>query len=118
MSFIKYLEDKRVQFIGLIIVLIFFYFRTINNENRMDIFKEKGFYTTGKIIDHNISGFSENFYIKYLYVVNEKEYIETINYSLKYRDCYKTRKCIGKKFVVYYNPKDPKEAYIDFDDER
>lgn len=118
MGFSDFFKDSRVQFVLVVLILCFFYVRTLNRNNRMQTFKDDGSYTIGEIIDHNISGFNENFYVKYIYEVDDRKYIESVDNPYEFRDCYKTRDCIGKKFIVYYNPNNPKEAYIDFSDER
>jgi|SRR5690606_25486151 len=118
MNISRIFKDSRIQLVLVVLILGFFYFRTLNKNKKINTFKNKNSYTIGEIIDQNISGFNENFYVKFIYEVNGKRYTESVDNPYEFRDCYKTRECIGKKFVVYFNPDNPEEAYIDFDDER
>lgn len=93
-------------------------FKSINEKKGFKSLKDKGSYVIGEIIDHRVSGYAETYYVEYLYTVNNIEYMNTVNFRFKFRDCHNTRDCIGRRFTVYYNPDDPKESYIDFDDEK
>ncbi len=113
----NYLQNRKIQFFGVLIIFSFFLIRTMIRDNTKNEFKENGSFTIGKIIDHNISGINENFYIKCLYIVDGQKYINITHYRKKYKDCHKTRKCIGLKFKVYYDPKKPKKSFVDYDNE-
>lgn len=118
MKFLKHLDNLKVQTIGVFLLLLFFSIRSYFQDTRMEEYKEIGSYTLGEIIDHNVSGYNENYYIKYLYYVDDLAYTKSEHYSKKYRGCHEDRMCIGLKFIVYFNPENPKDAFIDFNDER
>jgi hypothetical protein len=111
----KNLLKKSIPYIILLGVIIYSYFNEINNNKKIDIFKKKGSITQGTIIKYNTTGagVSVSYYLKYSYYVNNKEYKKSEKISLSNVNIYDASKFIGKKYKVYYNKYNPKEAYID-----
>lgn len=118
MKYLEYLENKKIQWLIVVLIVGFSLFKTIKKNDREELFREHGWSTIGTITGHNMSGKAETYYVKYTYSVDGKTYNKNVNYSGDFIDCYKMGKCIGRKFVVYYNKENPEEAYIDFKDER
>lgn len=114
----KFLENTKVQLIVIAVVIGFSIFKTIGEKSENNSLKGDGTYTIAKIINHSVIGYAEAYYVEYEFFVNNKKYVKSVNYSRKFIDCYKTKECIGRKFVVYYNRENPDEAYVDFNDER
>ena len=98
-----------------IIVVIISIFKTVKNHNREEQLKLENNYVIGKIIDHTVSGIHENFYVEYQYFVNNQKYTKTEYYRERFRDCYLNKKCIGLEYVVFYEKKNPENAFMDFD---
>ena len=97
----------------LIIIVIYSIFKTIKTEKNENQLKAENNYVIGEITDHKVYGLAESYYIHYKYSVNGTEYSKSMNNSFKYTDCEKTRNCIGMKHVVYYDIKNPKNAFMD-----
>ena len=105
------------QFVIIITALYFSYIKTIkNNKNNNNLIK-KGYQTTGIIIDQYSTGYSNTHRVKFSYMVNNIKYTKSVIEGLKFIGCDVSRKCIGRKFVVYFDIDNPKNVYIDFDDE-
>lgn len=114
----EFLENKKIQVIVLVVILSFSLWKTINIKDKNQKLFNIGDTTIGVIVDHTVIGYAETYYVGYVYKVAGIEYSKSINYSFDFITCHRTRDCIGRRFTVYYNPDDPKEAYIDFDDEK
>ncbi|HEX9826439.1 MAG TPA: DUF3592 domain-containing protein [Flavobacteriaceae bacterium] len=104
--------------IGIIVILIISYIKWQEKQANIRELSKNNLITIGKIIDHRVTGLSENFYVKYEYTINGITYTKEVNYSDKFRNCYFDRKCIGKKFIVYYDKNNPDNAVIDFENEK
>ncbi len=118
MSLQDIIENKKVQISIIIFILAIASIKSFKKENKeIDLKKENNF-TIGQIVDHKVYGLSETYYIKFSYSVNGVEYMNSVNNSWKFTDCYKTRKCIGRKFIVYYDKKNPENSFMDFDKEK
>ena len=109
----KDLFKKSIPYIVLLGVIIYSYFNEINNNKKIDTFKSNGSITQGTIIKYNTTGagVNVNYYLIYSYHINDKEYIKSKNISLSNVNI--ASKFIGKKYKVYYNKDNPKDAYID-----
>jgi len=109
------LFKKVIPYIVLLGIILYSYLNEINNNNKIDAYNEMGFVTQGTVIKYNTtgSGVSISYYVKYLYYVNDKEYIKSKKISLSNANIYDASKFIGKKYKVYYNEDNPNEAFID-----
>lgn len=110
-------RNENVLLIILGIVLLISFYKSYNNNISEKELKGKGYFTVGEIIDHRVSGLSETYTVEYEYEIRDDIYTKSVNYDFKFINCYSTRECIGKKFKVYYDPENPEENYIDFNDE-
>jgi hypothetical protein len=74
--------------------------------------------TNGVVVDYYDVGI-DNVFLEYEYNVYNKEYNKTIRVALGsgLGDCSVSKKCIGRKFVVYYSSKNPEKSEIDLDKE-
>lgn len=70
----------------------------------------------GEIVDYYIVGTASP-YIAYSYVVNAKEYKNVRSTFSAFIGCEKSRKCLGRKFKVYYSKKNPQKSILNLDDE-
>jgi hypothetical protein len=73
--------------------------------------------TNAEIINHRKVGIGSGYYVEYRYYVNNGEYIKEVNYSHDFVDCYKTRACIGRKFLLFYDVSNPDKSFNDFSNE-
>lgn len=97
------------------LVLIYSIYQTIKNDKDEHQLRLENNYVIGEITNHEIFGISESYYIYYKYNVNGIEYSKFVNNGFVYTDCERTRKCIGLKHVVYFDPNNPENAFMDFE---
>jgi len=112
------LSDKKMKQILIpiaLIVVIFSVVKSINSNKKESELKEENNYVVGEIIDHNISGIAENYFVKYEYYVDGKKFHKTEYYADQFRNCHETRDCIGLKFIVFYKKENPEIAFMDFE---
>ena len=72
--------------------------------------------TEGEIIDYYIVG-AHSPHLTYKYVIDGKEYKQTLALASKFRGCEENKDCIGRKFVVRYSIINPEKSKIDFNQE-
>lgn len=97
----------------LIILLIAYWTRSSNELKEIEDFKGK---TEGIIINYELVG-ADNHYLTYEYYVEFDRYENRLIPDKFFKDCYKSKNCIGRKFVVYYSTRTPKLSKIDLKSE-
>jgi thioredoxin-related protein len=72
--------------------------------------------TVGKITDYQIVG-PDNHYLNYSYIVEGAIYHNRIVSKKTFKNCEKTKDCIGRKFKVYYSKIHPNKSRIELSHE-
>jgi len=82
---------------------------------RSKVGTDKG-HAVGMIVDYKLVG-GVTHYLTYEYYANGERYENTVVPVYYFKDCYADRKCIGRRFTVYYSNSDARISYIDLHDE-
>ena len=119
MRIVELLKDSKVQVAIVIIVFLISILNTRNNDIKNQDLKSQNNFTIGRITDSYSTGAEYGTqYIEYSYSVDKKDYIKSVNYIEKFLGCNRSRNCIGRKFVVYYDKNNPEKSFMDFDEEK
>jgi hypothetical protein len=111
-------KNKRLLFeLTLAVILtgvaLFAWTNNYKNNQQIEEFKEQ---TVGQIADYEIVG-PYNHYLTYSFVVNSQTYQNRVIPNKTFKNCHKTKECVGRKFKVYYSRLDPNKSRIDLTSE-
>jgi len=105
---------KRFLIPIVIIVIIFSVFKQIRSDKNEKQLKLENNYVIGEITDFYSLGLEATYYIHFEYIIDGIKYEKSKNTYSIYPDCEKTKNCIGIKHPVYYDVKNPNNAFMDF----
>ena len=105
---------EKALMIIVIIGLAIYYFVQHKTKNEIAKNHEE---TIGVIVDY-YEVFPDHHYLNYEYFVKNKKYKNEISPDIKFLTCPDKKDCIGKKYLVYYEPTKPENSIILLDSPR
>lgn len=113
----EFLNNKKYKLFGLVLFVILAYFISSKTEKvKNNEFSQNSEETEATIIDYQIKGAGAGLdhIITFEYQIDNKFYQKTVNTSIWFTNCYESRECIGKIFILYYKSDNPNDVRIDF----
>lgn len=107
-------KTEKIVFVLFILFLVIYYLIEWKKDSRIS---SRPAQTTGVIIDYYVI-FPQSHYLEYEYKVSGLIYTKRVPADKVFKDCEKNKECIGLRFLVIYEYKNPSNSRIDLNQPR